>query len=117
LQKPVVLSSPDVELDYVFSQDVACAIDLALDRDVPGGIANIGGGDTVKISGLVDEIGRITGKGMDVSYTNRLRKGDPLRKLSDISLAKEALGWEPATALKEGLAKTIEWYKSSMATG
>jgi UDP-glucuronate decarboxylase len=37
---------------------------------------------------------------------------DPTRRRPDISLAKEKLGWEPKTPLREGLKKTIEWFRS-----
>ncbi len=37
---------------------------------------------------------------------------DPTRRRPDISLAKEILDWEPKTPLREGLAKTIEWFQS-----
>lgn len=37
---------------------------------------------------------------------------DPTRRRPDISLAKEKLDWEPKVPLKEGLAKTIEWFRS-----
>jgi len=37
---------------------------------------------------------------------------DPERRRPDISLAKEKLGWEPIVSLREGLAKTIDWFHS-----
>jgi len=37
---------------------------------------------------------------------------DPCRRQPDISLAREKLGWEPKVQLREGLAKTIEWFKT-----
>ncbi|NOY40383.1 MAG: SDR family oxidoreductase [Planctomycetes bacterium] len=37
---------------------------------------------------------------------------DPTRRCPEISLAKEKLGWEPKTPLREGLAKTIEWFRT-----
>jgi len=37
---------------------------------------------------------------------------DPTQRRPDIALAKEKLGWEPAMPLREGLQKTIEWFKS-----
>jgi UDP-glucuronate decarboxylase len=38
---------------------------------------------------------------------------DPVRRQPDITLAKKHLGWDPTTPLREGLAKTIAWFKSS----
>jgi UDP-glucuronate decarboxylase len=37
---------------------------------------------------------------------------DPERRRPDITLAKQRLGWEPRIALREGLAKTIDWFRS-----
>ena len=40
-----------------------------------------------------------------------LPSDDPKRRKPDITLAKELLGWEPKVSLKEGLAKTIEYFR------
>ena len=37
---------------------------------------------------------------------------DPERRRPDITLAQERLGWEPRVPLSEGLAKTIDWFRS-----
>jgi UDP-glucuronate decarboxylase len=37
---------------------------------------------------------------------------DPERRRPDISLARERLGWEPHVTLREGLARTIAWFRS-----
>jgi UDP-glucuronate decarboxylase len=36
---------------------------------------------------------------------------DPTRRQPDITLAKKHLGWEPKVPLREGLTKTIEWFR------
>ena len=41
-----------------------------------------------------------------------LPSDDPKRRKPDITLAKELLGWEPKVSLSEGLAKTIEYFRS-----
>lgn len=38
---------------------------------------------------------------------------DPQRRLPDISLAKERLGWEPEVSLQEGLSKTVAWFRET----
>ena len=39
-------------------------------------------------------------------------KDDPKRRKPDITLAKELLGWEPKVPLREGLAKTIAYFRT-----
>ena len=41
-----------------------------------------------------------------------LPEDDPKQRQPDISLAKEKLGWEPVIKLDEGLARTIDYFKS-----
>jgi len=41
-----------------------------------------------------------------------LPEDDPTRRQPDITLAREKLGWEPTIALREGLQKTIDWFKT-----
>ena len=43
-----------------------------------------------------------------------LPKDDPKRRKPDITLAKELLGWEPKVPLREGLAKTIAYFRDSL---
>jgi UDP-glucuronate decarboxylase len=37
---------------------------------------------------------------------------DPTRRRPDTALARKALGWEPKTSLREGLEKTIAWFRT-----
>lgn len=41
-----------------------------------------------------------------------LPQDDPTRRQPDITLARKHLGWEPKVALREGLQKTIDWFRS-----
>lgn len=41
-----------------------------------------------------------------------LPSDDPKRRKPDIALARELLGWEPKVPLKEGLSKTIEYFRA-----
>ena len=41
---------------------------------------------------------------------------DPKRRKPDIALAKELLGWEPKIPLREGLAKTIDYFRKMSGT-
>jgi dTDP-glucose 4,6-dehydratase len=39
---------------------------------------------------------------------------DPKRRRPDISKIKRMLGWEPKTPFREGLKRTIEWFKQKL---
>ena len=45
--------------------------------------------------------------------TRPLPVDDPTRRRPDISLAREVLGWAPTTQLRDGLCRTIEWFRAS----
>ena len=46
-----------------------------------------------------------------------LPQDDPKQRQPDISLAKSVLGWEPTVALKDGLARTIEYFDAQIKNG
>ena len=70
---------------------------------------NLGTGQEISISDLVNKIAQIMGyKGL-ISFDNSKPNGQPRRCL-DVSLAKERLGWQAKTPLDLGLVHTIEWF-------
>jgi nucleoside-diphosphate-sugar epimerase len=46
-----------------------------------------------------------------------LPEDDPTRRCPDITKARELLGWEPQINLKEGLERSLEFFRSHLATG
>ena len=47
---------------------------------------------------------------LHIRVTKALPPDDPVRRRPDIRLAREKLGWQPTIPLREGLAKTIDWF-------
>ncbi len=75
------------------------------------GPVNLGNPNEFTIKELADTIWEILGK--EPKYTYRpLPVDDPCRRQPDITIAKEKLHWEPKIQLREGLARTIEWFRS-----
>lgn len=93
--------------DFLFSEDAAEGILLALQKGTRGEFVNIGSGKAAPISELVETLAEIT----DFSYEFDITKpsGAPL-KLLEIKRAKEWLNYEPQFSLKEGLKETWNWY-------
>lgn len=71
---------------------------------------NLGNPIEVSIIKLAKTIGGITGKELKLIH-KELPEDDPKCRKPDISKAKKLLSWNPDVGLKEGLTKTIEWFK------
>jgi UDP-glucose 4-epimerase len=97
--------------DFVYVGDVADAVVLAL--DVPGaGRLNIGTGASTSVLDLHGRISHLCGGAPDPEFAPP-RPGEVLRSVLDASAASRVLGWRPATALDEGLARTLDWLRTA----
>ncbi len=70
------------------------------------GPVNLGNPAEITVLELAEQIVRLTGSRSKV-VLKPLPKDDPPRRRPDISLAREALGWQPKTSLEAGLQMTI----------
>jgi hypothetical protein len=97
--------------EFLYAGDCADAIVKAvytgLDTNDP---INIGTGDDISISDLTNLIKEVIGFEGEVRFTGEVSvNGQPKRRL-DVSRAKEILGFEAHTKLRDGLKKTFAWY-------
>jgi UDP-glucuronate decarboxylase len=75
------------------------------------GPVNIGNPGEFTIKQLAEMVIELTGSTSRLSFMP-LPNDDPVQRKPDISLAKERLGWEPTIDLREGLTRTIAYFKS-----
>ncbi|MFG0291548.1 MAG: UDP-glucuronic acid decarboxylase family protein, partial [Phycisphaerales bacterium JB050] len=75
------------------------------------GPVNIGNPGEFTIKQLAELVIELSGSSSTIQY-GPAPLDDPQRRRPDISLAKAKLDWEPTISLREGLSKTIEWFKS-----
>jgi len=75
------------------------------------GPVNIGNPDEFTIRELAELVIELTGARCSL-IDRPLPADDPKQRQPDITLARKHLGWEPKIKLREGLAKTIEWFRS-----
>jgi UDP-glucuronate decarboxylase len=74
------------------------------------GPVNLGNPGEFSIRELAELVIELTGSKSKL-VERELPEDDPVRRRPDISLAKEKLGWEPTVPLREGLTKTIQWFR------
>ena len=72
---------------------------------------NIGNPEEYTVLELAKMIREITGSDSEIVFEPR-PVDDPSVRRPDITKARELLGWEPQVPLREGLARTIEWFRS-----
>jgi UDP-glucuronate decarboxylase len=75
------------------------------------GPVNIGNPNEFTMLELAEKVIKLTGSKSKIIYMP-LPADDPTQRQPNISLAKKELGWEPKIMLDEGLAKTIDYFKS-----
>ncbi|MGD0016263.1 MAG: SDR family oxidoreductase [Verrucomicrobiia bacterium] len=71
---------------------------------------NIACGERISLLELVDTINRVTGKNITPKF-DPARPGDILHSQADVTKARELLGWNPGINFREGIEKTIAWYR------
>lgn len=94
--------------DFIYVRDAIDATVLAANYAGNERIFNIGSGEGTSLRELVDLIESVTGKTARRKYL-AARGGDVPAVVLDRRRAREAFGWEPATTLSTGLARTWDW--------
>jgi UDP-glucuronate decarboxylase len=72
---------------------------------------NLGNPDEFTIRELAELAIELTDSRSEITY-KPLPEDDPKQRRPDITLAEERLGWSPTVPLRDGLATTIDWFRS-----
>ena len=97
--------------EFLYVEDAADAFVLAAERYAGPEPVNIGTGVEISIRELAETIAELTGFEGEIVWDASMPNGQPRRRL-DTSRAAELLGFEARTPLRDGLARTIAWYRS-----
>jgi UDP-glucuronate decarboxylase len=82
---------------------------MATSPDVTGPV-NLGNPSEFSILELAEEVMRATGSRSQITF-KPLPGDDPLQRRPDISLAQQLLNWTPTVNLREGLTRTVEYFR------
>ena len=101
--------------DFNFIKDICSGfIVLAKCDEAIGKEVNIGSGTEISINELAELIINILGVGASVvsdEHRFRPKNSEVERLVCDSSLLSQLTGWKPEVTIKEGIVKTIEWFK------
>jgi UDP-glucose 4-epimerase len=114
-QPPTIYGSGDISRDFVHVDDVVAANLLAARDSSPSGLTcNIASGSQTTLLELVAVIGEAADTNVQPVF-GPARSGDIPASHADISLARQALGFEPAVSLRDGIARTMDAFRSQPA--
>jgi len=97
--------------EFLYVQDAAKAFALAAERYEGAEPVNVGAGKEISIRDLADLIAEVTGFSGEIRWDETMPNGQPRRSL-DASRAKELFGFEAKTPLRDGLERTVAWYRA-----
>lgn len=94
--------------EFLHADDMAKAVVFALENRLPDYLYNVGSGQDLSIRELALMIQRIVGHQGEIIWDSSMPDGTP-RKLMDSSKMQQ-LGWKQQIHLKDGIAKTYQWF-------
>ena len=110
---PFPIFGADETRSFCYIGDAVKAIQTVMESEkTDGGTYHIGTSEETVIKDLVDEMFNIMNWHPEDIDIKNSPEGSVKRRLADVSKIKQDTGWEAKTGLKEGLKKTIDWYKN-----
>ncbi|MCC7176509.1 MAG: NAD-dependent epimerase/dehydratase family protein [Bryobacterales bacterium] len=113
--QPCINGSGEQQRDFVHVSDVARANVLAMDRG-DNEIINIGSGAGTDVNTIFSILAGLTGYTAPAKH-GPAKLGEVQRIYLDATRAREILGWTPQWPLKEGLASTVEYFRTRNREG
>ena len=109
----IVWGSGSPRREFLHVDDLASACLFLLEKYDSPEIINVGCGEDVAIRDLARLVCEVVGFEGELVFDSTKPDGTP-RKLLDVSKLR-ALGWAPATALRDGIARTYQWFLENRA--
>jgi GDP-L-fucose synthase len=97
--------------EFLYVDDCVSGLVLAAERYDDRDPVNLGTGEEISIRDLADLVAELTGFEGEIAWDESMPSGQPRRKL-DTSRAEERFGFRAAVPLREGLERTIAWYRA-----
>lgn len=99
--------------EFLYVEDGAEGIALALENYDKAGPVNLGSGMEISIKELVSLIVRLMNFQGEIKWDRSKPDGQP-RRMLDTKLAKKEFGFKAKSSFEEGIKKTIKWYEESV---
>lgn len=113
-EPPVIYGDGEQSRDFTYIENVVAAnLSAASSTGAVGKVINVANGARITLNELLAELKDLTGKQDVTAEYLEARVGDVRHSLADITMARELLSYESRVDLREGLQRTIHWWKTS----
>jgi UDP-N-acetylglucosamine/UDP-N-acetylgalactosamine 4-epimerase len=115
-ERPVIFGDGEQTRDFVYIENVVQAnIRAALNakESASGRAFNVGCGIRITINELYHIIAEEFGSDLEPEYASP-RQGEVRNSEADISAAREAFGYDPVIDVREGLKRSLSWYRENL---
>jgi GDP-L-fucose synthase len=112
-QELIVWGTGKPRREFLHVDDLASACVLILEKYDSPEIINLGCGEDISIRELAELICDVVGFDGELAWDTTKPDGTP-RRLLDVTKLR-ALGWKPAIPLRDGIARTYEWFRAKCA--
>jgi len=109
-RQPVIHGDGEQSRDFVYVGDIAQASVLALPAG-DGQTYNLGAGESTSINTVFRLLKDITGSDQPEVH-GPAKLGEVFRTCIDATKARRELGWQPTTGLREGLERTVDYFRN-----
>lgn len=113
-EQPTIFGDGEQSRDFTYIENVVHANLLAAEapaEKVSGLAMNTATGSRITLNATFRILQELTGYAGEPAYAAP-RAGDIRDSLADISLAEERMGYKPLVDFREGLRRTVEWYRA-----
>ncbi|PSP82407.1 UDP-glucose 4-epimerase [Halobacteriales archaeon QS_1_68_17] len=110
---PVVYGDGSQTRDFTYVDDVVAANVTLLDTDAADGeVLNVGSTDNIDVETLATVVRDELAPDLELVYDER-HDADADHTHADVSRARDHLGYEPTTTIREGVRRFIDWYRQN----
>jgi len=108
----IACSSGDQIRDFLYVEDVASAFAALVDSDATG-CFDIGSGQGIPLRRVLLTLEEIAGGKDVVRFGEAPQRDEPASIVANVRRLRNEVGWQPAYALREGLGRTLDWWREA----
>lgn len=112
-ESPRIFGDGSQTRDFTFVEDIVSGMMLAAERreELDGKYYNLGTGKETTFNEIMEELQDILGKDIEAEFVENPIDNYVQRTRAETTRAEEELGFSPEYSLREGLEKTVEYYR------